>query len=159
MSNPAATPCSLAGRCLCGAVSFTVTPAEPHFDACHCGMCRRWAGGPAMTVKAASPAEIEGGENVVAYKSSDWGERHFCRTCGTHLFVSAPAFDYFGVSLGALDDAASLDFRLEIFVDCKPGQYAFANPTTKLTEAEFLAMFAGPAQADKTDDTEQGSHG
>lgn len=136
----------ITGRCLCGVVTFKMQPAEPHFDACHCGMCRRWAGGPAFTVKAAAPPEITGEAEIAVYKSSDWGERHFCRNCGTHLFVTAPAFDYFGVSLGALDDTIGLDFRLEIFVDCKPASYDFANDTTRLTEAEFLQMVSGAAQ-------------
>ncbi|MCB1521527.1 MAG: GFA family protein [Hyphomicrobiaceae bacterium] len=136
------------GRCLCGAVTFDMEPAEQHFDACHCGMCRRWAGGPALTVKAAVPPDITGATEIAVYKSSDWGERHFCRKCGTHLFVAAPAFDYFGVSMGALDDPSGLDFKLEIFVDCKPSSYDFANDTTRLTEAQFLEMVAGSAQKD-----------
>ncbi|MGC8713094.1 MAG: hypothetical protein ACP5RH_11940 [Leptodesmis sp.] len=35
------------GKCLCGAITVT-TPDKPHIDACHCGMCWRWGGGPAL---------------------------------------------------------------------------------------------------------------
>lgn len=132
------------GRCLCGKVTFTFKPAELEMDACHCGMCRRWGGGPGFSVKAAGEAEVTGGELVTIYKSSEWGFRHFCRACGSHLFYSAPVANYFGVSAGTIDDLAGLAFTTEIYIDCKPDAYDFANPTRKLTEAEFLAMLSQP---------------
>lgn len=132
------------GRCLCGKVSYTFAPAELEIDACHCGMCRRWGGGPVLSVKAAGDATVTGSEHVAIYKSSEWGERRFCKDCGTHLFYSAPAFGYFGVSAGTIDDLDGLALTTEIFIDCKPDAYDFANPTRKLTEAEFLAMLAAP---------------
>ncbi len=131
------------GRCLCGRVRFRFIPAEAEIDACHCRMCQRWGGGPGMSIKAAGTATIEGEENVAIYKSSDWGERSFCRVCGTHLFFSAPSVNYFGVSAGTVDDLTGFSFTTEIFVDRKPAAYDFANPTLKLTEAEFLAMVSG----------------
>jgi hypothetical protein len=132
------------GRCLCGNVTYTFAPAELEIDACHCGMCRRWGGGPVLSVKAAGDATVTGNEHVAIYKSSEWGERRFCKDCGTHLFYSAPAFGYFGVSAGTIDDLDGLALTTEIFIDCKPDAYDFANPTRKLTEAEFLAMLAAP---------------
>jgi hypothetical protein len=128
------------GQCLCGGVRFSFKPAEPEIDACHCRMCQRWGGGPGLSIKADGVAQVEGGDNVATYKSSDWGERSFCRVCGSHLFFSAPSANYFGVSAGTVDDLTGLSFTTEIFIDRKPAAYDFANPTLKLTEAEFLAM-------------------
>jgi hypothetical protein len=128
------------GRCLCGAVTFTFEPAEPEVDACHCRMCQRWGGGPALTVKMAGAPRIEGADNVAVFQSSEWGQRHFCKACGSHLFFSAPSFGYFGVSAGTLDDVEGLHFTTEIYIDRKPALYEFANPTRRLTEAEFLAL-------------------
>src|SRR5204862_150671 len=76
----------LEGKCLCGAVQVRIAPPGPHVGACHCGMCRRWGGGPALSLRLVPDPEIEGAEHVVRYPSSDWAERGFCRTCGTHLF-------------------------------------------------------------------------
>lgn len=132
------------GRCLCGNVAYTFELAELEIDACHCGMCRRWSGGPGLSVKAAGLPVVTGGDYVAIYKSSEWGERHFCKACGSHLFYSAPAFGYFGVSAGTIDDLDGLVLTTEIFIDCKPDAYAFANPSRKLTEAEFLAMVSAP---------------
>ncbi len=131
------------GRCLCGAIAFSFVPAEPEVDACHCTMCRRWSGGPGLSIKAAGSPDVTGADRLVTYRSSDWGQRQFCGTCGTHLFYSAPSFGYFGVSAGTLDDLSGLALTSEIFVDHKPDLYDFANATKRLTEAEFLAMIAG----------------
>lgn len=130
------------GRCLCAAISFTFEPAEPEVDACHCAMCRRWGGGPALTIRTKGPATVTGREHLASFQSSDWGNRQFCKTCGTHLFFAAPSVNYFGVSAGAVDDLSGLTFTTEIFIDRKPDLYDFANPTRRLTEAEFTALFA-----------------
>jgi hypothetical protein len=132
------------GQCLCGGVRFTFRPAEPEIDACHCRMCQRWGGGPGLSIKADGVADItQGRDLVVAYKSSEWGERSFCRACGSHLFFSAPSVGYFGVSAGTVDDLSDLSLTTEIFIDRKPAAYDFANPTHKLTEAQFIAMVSG----------------
>jgi len=134
----------LSGRCLCGNVTYTFTPAELDIDACHCTMCRRWSGGPGLSVKAAGLPEVKGKEHVATYKSSEWSERQFCRTCGSHLFYHAPSFNYFGVSAGTIDDLDGFALTTEIFIDKKPKAYAFANATRQLTETEFLAMVSAP---------------
>jgi hypothetical protein len=43
----------LRGQCLCGAVTLTAKQVVPQFHVCHCSMCRRWNGGPAMSMAAA----------------------------------------------------------------------------------------------------------
>ncbi|MFN0217435.1 MAG: GFA family protein [Hyphomicrobium sp.] len=134
---------NLSGRCLCGAVQFSFEPAEPEIDACHCTMCRRWGGGPALAIKAKGAPIITGADNVTAYKSSEWAERQFCKNCGTHLFYSSPSFSYFGVSAGTVDDQSGLSMTTEIFIDRKPDYYDFANATKRLTEAEFIEMVSG----------------
>src|SRR5256885_974828 len=80
------------GHCLCGAVSF-VSPQAREIGACHCGYCRRWGGGPMLTVHCGPDVKFEGGENIGTYASSEWAERAFCRQCGTHLYYRLHATD------------------------------------------------------------------
>jgi hypothetical protein len=129
------------GRCLCGAVSFTAEAVETRFHACHCGMCRRWAGGPlfAATTRGLT---LEGTEHVATFASSDWAERGFCRICGTHLYYHLKPTDQYMVSVGSFDDAARFELAGEIFIDGKPAGYALAGEHERLTEAETLARFA-----------------
>src|SRR5687768_16408905 len=72
---------SMSGHCLCSAVKFTAEKVETHHHICHCGMCRRWAGGPVFGASA-SGVKFEGEEHITRYASSEWAERGFCSRCG-----------------------------------------------------------------------------
>ena len=135
------------GHCLCGAVKFTAETVEKHFHICHCGMCRRWSGGPSMGANADS-VRFEGEENIVRYRSSDWAERGFCRKCGSGLFYFFKPANQYMISIGAFDEPTDFVVSEEIFIDHKPGFYDFAGDHPKKTEAEVLAAFAGDATTD-----------
>ena len=115
------------GHCLCGAVTLHVADFPAEFGACHCEMCRRWTGAAflAATVAPAS-LRLDGAANVARYQSSDWAERAWCATCGTHLWyrLTGPEGAY-EIPVGLLDDPDGLDFSSEIYVDCRPDSYAF----------------------------------
>ncbi|MDO4699229.1 MAG: GFA family protein [Moraxella sp.] len=128
------------GQCLCQAVGIeTVDNHELH--ACHCGNCRTW-GGSANFSFLSQGVNTDDGDKIAHYQSSDWGERAFCKTCGTHLYFHQLGTDNYYVSAGLFDDVA---FKLvsQIFIDKKACYYELANDTPKLTESEFLAMVAG----------------
>lgn len=130
------------GRCLCGKVKFTIAEQIDEVGACHCEMCRRWAGGPLLAIHCKGPVAFEGEDKIVRYKSSDWAERGFCGTCGSNLFYFlVPAGEYI-MSPGALDDQTGLKFTSQVFIDEKPDWYAFANDTKNMTGAELFAQFA-----------------
>lgn len=131
---------AISGRCLCGDVALQGM-APPEYDVCHCGMCRTWGGGPAMMVHAEGPVTFTGG-TVQRYDSSDWAERGFCATCGTHLFYRLKAQDMYFVPVGLLEQQHGMGFTAQLFIDHKPASYAFANATAQLTEAEVIAQFA-----------------
>lgn len=124
------------GQCLCGAVTVRAT-FEPHVGACHCGMCRRWGGGPLLAVDCGDAA-FEGGE-ITRFRSSEWAERGFCAKCGTHLFYYLVPGKRYILPVGLFDEQAGLAFDGEIYIDAKPDFYAFAGERKRLTEAEFLA--------------------
>lgn len=128
-----------AGSCLCGEVTFEAE-TMPTLQACHCSMCRKWGGGAFMAVPCTSAA-FEG--PVSRYGSSDGAERGFCKTCGSHLFFHSVGGPVHAVPIGLFDDQSELPFRAEIFIDDKPAYYEFANPTKKMTGAEFKAKFGG----------------
>ena len=127
------------GQCLCKAVSIE-TADNQELHACHCGNCRTWGGSAGFTflsqgIKAQN-------DNITHYQSSEWGERAFCRICGTNLYFHQLGTDNYYVSAGLFDD---VDFKLtsQIFIDKKACYYELANDTPKLSEAEFIAMVTG----------------
>ena len=56
------------GRCLCSAVKFSAKNISNNVGACHCGMCRRWGGGPLMAVSCGTEVTFEGEELVVDFQ-------------------------------------------------------------------------------------------
>lgn len=133
------------GRCLCGAVRYEVDSVETGHHACHCGMCRRWAGAPVFAA-AASGVRFAGAENLSRFVSSEWAERGFCSRCGSHLFYYLKPAQQYLMCVGSFDDAAQFTLAREIYVDHKPHGYAFAGDLPKQTEAEVIAQFAQPAE-------------
>lgn len=131
------------GSCLCGAVHYSFAVKEKHFDACHCQMCRKWGGGPALAVAVADPKSIEinGEENVKIYNSSDWAERGFCQKCGSHLFYRLKNGAFWNFNFGLLENQEDYTFTTQIYIDKKPHNYAFANETKMMTEKEVLEAF------------------
>ena len=133
---------ALSGQCLCGGVRLRAVPEALHADACHCGMCRRWGGGPVMTINCGSRLAVEQGDALLRrFDSSDWALRGFCGDCGSHLFYWLKPQDLYFVPVGLFGPVEGLTFATEIFIDSKPAWYDFANPTRKMTEADVMAAF------------------
>ncbi len=139
------------GHCLCGAVTVTA-PDHTSLDACHCSMCRRWGGGPALMIACGSELTIEGKESLTTYRSSAWAERGFCSTCGSHIvYRLIPSGEHF-VPAGLFQPDIGFQFKAQVFIDRKPSYYSFADSTHDLTEAEVFAQFGSLIEA-----TSQGS--
>ena len=141
------------GRCLCGAVTFRAGRLGDH-GVCHCGMCRRWTGGPlfGVTVKRANMT-IEGAAHVRAVRTSAWTTRCRCAECGSPLWYRYDkgedgAGDY-EVPIGLLDDASGLTIRNEINVDGCPDAIRLAGDHPRLTTDETLALFGVTTEGDR----------
>ncbi|MGF1660486.1 MAG: GFA family protein [Rubrimonas sp.] len=132
------------GRCLCGAVTFTARAVGGEMHACHCGMCRRWGGGPFLAVAAkAEDMTWTGADAIATYASSDWAERGFCARCGAHLFYRMRESGDCELPLGLFDAEPPVRFASEIFADRAATAYAFAGERPRLSETETIALFAG----------------
>lgn len=126
------------GQCLCGAVKFKATPNQAReMGVCHCAMCQRWSGGVFMAVSCGDQVTIEDETHLGVYISSEWGDRCFCKICGSTLFWRMRDGTNVAVAAPAFDDPADFTFAEEIFIDEKPVNYAFANDTKKHTGDEM----------------------
>ena len=132
------------GSCLCGAVRVIATKPDNKVGACHCGMCRKWGGGPFMEINCGTDVSFEGEENITLYNSSDWAERAFCNKCGSNLFYRLKDSMQHMVAVGLFEDQEGLVFDNQVFVDKKPAFYSFSNKTNELTEAEIFEMYGSP---------------
>ena len=133
-------PTTLPGQCLCGRITFSAEPASHKMDACHCLQCRKWSGGVLFAVVCSS-LQINNEPELTAYQSSDWGERLFCRHCGSNLFWRMLDHSIVAVMPQAFDDPSQFELAAEVFIDEKPGNYSFAGNSKKLTGEEFMGLY------------------
>jgi hypothetical protein len=129
------------GSCLCGAVKVSTNCMNPHVAACHCSMCRKWGGTALLGVECNGDINFEGEENIRVYQSSEWAERGFCLTCGSHLFYRLKENNHYYVPVGIFDEKSKLIFDLQVFIEEKPDYYSFANETKNMTGEELFTMF------------------
>lgn len=127
------------GTCLCRAVSVAARLDKAAMGACHCGMCRKWTGGPLMAVECHDTLTWTGDEHIGVYDSSAWAQRGFCKQCGTHLFYRLKDRPFYALPAGLLDTMQDFVFDHQVFIDEKPANYSFANDTENLTGAEVFA--------------------
>ncbi|MBL4851705.1 MAG: GFA family protein [Gammaproteobacteria bacterium] len=137
-----ATKQSIDGQCLCGAVTVKVASAETKLGACHCNMCRRWAGGLLLAIDCGTQVSFNGEDNISVYDSSEWAERGFCKQCGSNLFYRLKDNQQYMMPPGLFDGFDSLTFDHQIFIEEKPDYYDFANDTHNMTGAEVFAAFS-----------------
>ena len=130
----------LTGGCPCGAVRYEALDVNPEYHACHCGTCRRWGGGPFLSVDAAS-SEFENEASILCYDSSEWASRGSCADCGSSLFYHFKPEDRYVLCAGSFDDQSALVLAHEIYIDHKPAGYEFRGEQPVMTEAEVLANY------------------
>ena len=126
------------GKCLCGAVTFTATPKSDSVGVCHCGMCRTFAAGPFFVVDCVDTLKIDNDADLGVYQSSDYGERGFCKKCGSSLFWRMRDGSSSHVSANAFQGAVDWNFDHEIFVEDQPAYYSFAQKTHRMTGEELF---------------------
>ncbi len=95
----------LEGSCHCQAVRFTVESPHPYpYNLCYCSICRKTDGGGGYAINLSGLAgslKVEGREATGVYNARiedpetheitvSPGERRFCRSCGSALWVWDP---------------------------------------------------------------------
>jgi hypothetical protein len=93
----------LKGSCHCGAVTFALQSHTPNrYMRCYCSICRKIQGGGGFAINIMGEADtlkVTGKRNVSLYRDRikegresvrSPGRRHFCRTCGSSLWLWDP---------------------------------------------------------------------
>ena len=116
------------GSCLCGAVRFRVNGDLPPPDACHCTKCRKHSGHYFVSTEIARDRiEIDGGDKITWYHSSEKVRRGFCSVCGASLFFDPPHKDWIAVAMGAFEGPTGTELGLHIFVADKGDYYEITD--------------------------------
>lgn len=136
------------GRCLCGAVSFTLTSEPLATRICWCRDCQHLAANgtvniliPAETLTVSGPLS----EHTTKADSGSEITRQFCPSCGAHLFAKSSARPQFRVvRVGNLDEPSSVQPSVNIWTASAPG-WACLDPELERLERQPLPPKSPPA--------------
>jgi len=87
---------------------------------------------------------FDAGSPIGSYKGSEWGERLFCRVCGSSILWQTQDGKNQHVSIQMFDDPTQFEIDVQLFIDAKPANYGLSNETKVMTRDEVFAMFGGP---------------
>lgn len=124
----------LKGSCHCGGVRFSVRTETPYpYLWCYCSICRKTAGGGGYAINLMGLADtlrVEGRQNLGVYRARlsprarkrSPGRRHFCRRCGSALWLWDPRWkDWVYPFASAIDSKLPRPReRQHIFLASKP---------------------------------------
>ena len=122
-------PRLLAGRCMCGAVHYTVRDEFRYALNCHCSNCRRTTGSafkPFAGIERDKLSLTKGREGVLIV-GDDKGNDVHCRTCGSLLYSVVRAGAFVHVAMGTLVDEPAIRPSAHIFVGSKAGWFTITD--------------------------------
>ena len=125
------------GRCLCGAVTFTLAADPVAARVCWCHDCQHLAAnGTVNLIVPADALRISGtlSEHTKTAASGNEVTRQFCPTCGAHLFAKSSGAPQFRViRAGNLDDPSSIQPTRNIWASSAP-RWACLDPALERVE-------------------------
>jgi hypothetical protein len=126
------------GSCLCGEVRYEFSEEPRVCVACHCSNCRK-ATGSAFATWALVPLSAfrwaSGSEQIAEFRSSEHGQRFFCRRCGSTLGnLTAQRPHLMHLACGTLDQAPSFRLAMHVYVASKAPWFELGDDTAQFAE-------------------------
>ncbi len=112
---------TLAGKCFCGAVQYTVADEFAYAMNCHCSNCRRTTGSafkPFAGIERGKLAVSKGADALLIHGSPTNHDAH-CKVCGSLLYSLVREAKFVHVAMGTLVDAPGIRPSRHIFVGSK----------------------------------------
>ena len=112
---------TLAGRCLCGAVHYTVADAFLYAANCHRSTCRRATGSafkPFAGIEHDRLVITEGEDRLLIFGDGGGGDTR-CKVCGSFLYSVVRDGLFVHVAMGTLVDEPTVRPSAHIFVGSK----------------------------------------
>ena len=97
--------------CYCGAITLNSRGGAQSVIHCHCGQCRRLSGSAFTTwvSLAKSQVQVSGSEHLTMFKATSNVTRHFCKSCGSHVYTADGRLPHvLGVPAGIVKSALPL---------------------------------------------------
>lgn len=113
------------GRCLCGAVTFTIRSQPVGMGQCHCKDCQKASGTGHMSLARFRRSDVTIVGKTASYpakaESGNINTRHFCPTCGSRVYGENSAYpDLINVAVGCLDDNSWFSPQRVVYAKDRP---------------------------------------
>ena len=111
----------LEGKCLCGAVQYSVEDGFSYALNCHCSQCRRATGAafkPFAGIERSKLTVTRGSNDLLVF-GGELAHDVRCSKCGSLLYSVVREGKFVHVTLGTLVDEPSIRPRAHIFVGSK----------------------------------------
>ncbi|KXF74912.1 aldehyde-activating protein [Paramesorhizobium deserti] len=111
----------LAGRCMCGAVQYSVADAFIYAANCHCPDCRRATGSafkPFAGIEREKLAVTKGADQLLIFGGEKNHDARY-QSCGSFLYSVVRDGAFVHVTLGSLADEPTIGPSEHIFVGSK----------------------------------------
>ncbi|MGF6920469.1 GFA family protein [Paraburkholderia sp. 40] len=121
----------LAGRCLCGAVHYSVKDEFVYALNCHCSNCRRATGSafkPFAGIERDKLRITRGEDSLLIFGDERASHDVRCKICGSLMFSVVCQGQYVHVTLGTLTDSPAMSPTAHIFVGSKAPWYSITDP-------------------------------
>ena len=109
------------GSCKCGNVKFELRSKVEMVANCHCNTCRKMSGAAFSTLVVADGGGwkfIAGSDEVNAYPVTESGTKHFCRRCGSPIYIlNTKLPGKYLIPIGAIDDPSGLTPAMNVFCE------------------------------------------
>jgi hypothetical protein len=108
------------GRCLCGAIHYTLIGKPNVVLDCHCSMCRRESGSASLVYAHYRRGDVTVSGLLKFYRSSSTAKRGFCPNCGSPVsYEDDDNLESIWLTVGTHDDAGTLPSREHVYVNDK----------------------------------------
>jgi hypothetical protein len=146
VANPdTASDRALSGKCLCGAVRFTVADAFVYAANCHCSNCRRATGSafkPFAGIERDKLHVTSGDDNLMIFGDENAHDTR-CKVCGSFLYSVVRAGTFVHVAMGTIIDEPTIRPTAHIFVGSKAPWFTITDDLPQ--HEEHVVVVAGSA--------------
>jgi hypothetical protein len=142
VTNPkTASHRSLAGKCLCGAVQYSVADEFAYAANCHCSNCRRATGSafkPFAGIERNKLTVTKGEDHLMIF-GDDNGSDMRCKLCGSYLYSVVRDGAFVHVAMGTLVDEPTIRPASHIFVGSKAPWFTITDDLPQYQEHAVAA--------------------
>jgi hypothetical protein len=126
----------LRGKCMCGAVQYTVADEFRYAANCHCANCRAATGSAFKPFAGIEREKLEvtaGADRLLVFGEDELNDTR-CGVCGSFLYSVVREGRYVHVALGSLVDAPSIRPTHHIFVGSKAAWFVINDDLPQFEE-------------------------